>query len=154
MLRSTIQEPVETMSRTLHASSRVQLNEAELQETFVRAPGPGGQNVNKVASAVQLRFDVAGSPSLPEDVRERLKRLAGRRLTNEGVLVIDAHRHRTQNRNRDDARARLFELIRQASIAPKARKPTKPSAGARERRLREKRVRSQTKRSRRSEDDG
>jgi len=142
------------MSRTLHASSRVQLNEAELQETFVRAPGPGGQNVNKVASAVQLRFDVAGSPSLPEDVRERLKRLAGRRLTNEGVLVIDAHRHRTQNRNRDDARARLFELIRQASIAPKPRKPTRPSAGVRERRLREKRVRSQTKRSRRSEDDG
>jgi ribosome-associated protein len=139
------------MTRTIHVSSRVQLDVTELQETFVRAPGPGGQNVNKVASAVELRFDVAGSPSLPDDVRERLKRLAGRRLTGEGVLVIDAHRHRTQNRNRDDARARLFELIRQASIAPKPRKATRPSAAARERRLRDKRVRSKVKQSRRSE---
>ena len=139
------------MTRTIHVSSRVQLDVSELQETFVRSPGPGGQNVNKVASAVELRFDVAGSPSLPDDVRERLKRLAGRRLTGEGVLVIDAHRHRTQNRNRDDARARLFELIRQASIAPKPRKATRPSAAARERRLRDKRVRSRVKQSRRSE---
>jgi len=140
------------MTRAIHVSTRVRLDEAELHETFVRAPGPGGQNVNKVASAVQLRFDVAGSPSLPEDVRERLKRLAGRRLTGEGVLVIDAHRHRTQNRNRDDARARLFELIRQASVAPKPRRPTRPSAAARERRLRDKRARSEVKRSRGSPD--
>src|SRR5512134_1897369 len=131
------------MASGLRVSARVLLQEAELEEVFVRAPGPGGQNVNKVASAVQLRFDVAGSPSLPEDVRERLRRLAGRRLTSAGVLVIEAHRHRTQLRNREEARERLFELIRRASVAPKPRKATKPSAAARERRLREKRARGE-----------
>jgi ribosome-associated protein len=132
----------------VHVDARVSLQESELQEDFVRAPGPGGQNVNKVASAVQLRFDVAHSPSLPEDVRARLRRLAGRRLTGEGVLVIEAHRFRTQARNRDDARERLFALIRQAAVAPKKRKVTKPSAAVRERRLREKRMRAQIKRAR------
>jgi ribosome-associated protein len=136
----------------VRVSARVSLQESELQETFVRAPGPGGQNVNKVASAVQLRFDVAGSPSLPEDVRGRLRRLAGRRLTGAGVLVIEAHRYRTQLRNRDDARERLFALIRQASVPPKPRKATKPSAAARERRLREKRLRARVKRTRGARD--
>ena len=140
------------MASGLRVSPRVLLQESELEEVFVRAPGPGGQNVNKVASAVQLRFDVAGSPSLPEDVRERLRRLAGRRLTSAGVLVIVAHRHRTQLRNREEARERLFELIRRASVAPKPRKATKPSAAARERRLREKRARGEVKRARTARD--
>jgi len=140
------------MARGVRVTPRVWLEESELQETFVRAPGPGGQNVNKVASAVQLRFDVAASPSLPEDVRERLRRLAGRRLTAAGVLVIEAHRYRTQLRNREDARERLFALIRHAAVPPKPRKATKPSAATRERRLREKRLRAQLKRARAARD--
>ena len=137
------------MSAKLRISDRVALEEAELIEQFVRAPGPGGQNVNKLSSAVQLRFDVIGSPSLPEDVRARLKRLAGRRLTTEGVLIIDAHRHRTQARNREDARERLFELIRKATVAPKPRRATKPTLASRRRRLEEKRKRGEVKRARR-----
>ena len=140
------------MARGVRVTPRVWLEESELQEMFVRAPGPGGQNVNKVASAVQLRFDVAASPSLPEDVRERLRRLAGRRLTAAGVLVIEAHRYRTQLRNREDARERLFALIRHAAVPPKPRKATKPSAATRERRLREKRLRAQLKRARAARD--
>ena len=137
------------MSAKLRISDRVALEEAELIEQFVRAPGPGGQNVNKLSSAVQLRFDVIGSPSLPEDVRARLKRLAGRRLTTEGVLIIDAHRHRTQARNREDARERLFELIRKATVAPKPRRATKPTLASRRRWLEEKRKRGEVKRARR-----
>jgi len=137
------------MSAKLRISDRVALDEAELIEQFVRAPGPGGQNVNKLSSAVQLRFDVIGSPSLPDDVRARLKRLAGRRLTTEGVLIIDAHRHRTQARNREDARERLFELIREASVAPKPRRATKPTLASRRRRVEEKRKRGEVKRARR-----
>src|SRR5499427_4722659 len=114
---------------------KIALDEREITESFVRASGPGGQNVNKLASAVQLRFDVRRSPSLPEDVRARLERLAGKRLTREGVLVINAERHRTQERNRQDARARLIELIRRAAVAPRPRRATKPTAGSRERRL-------------------
>jgi ribosome-associated protein len=136
------------MSTKLRISHRVLLDENELQEQFVRAPGPGGQNVNKLATAVQLRWDVARSVCVPEDVRARLLRLAGRRVTDQGVLIIDAHRHRTQARNRQDARERLFELIRAASVAPKPRKATKPSAAARERRLQAKRARGEVKRAR------
>jgi ribosome-associated protein len=111
------------------------LDEDELSFSFLRASGPGGQNVNKVESAVQLRFDVRHSPSLPEAVRERLARLAGRRLTQEGVLVLIAQRHRSQERNRQDAVDRLVALIRAACIVPVTRRPTKPTAASRIRRL-------------------
>ena len=100
----------------IRVTPSISIAEHELEEHFIRASGPGGQNVNKLASAVQLRFDVRRSPGLPEDVRARLERLAGKRLTREGVLVINAERHRTQERNRQDARARLIELIRRAAI--------------------------------------
>jgi ribosome-associated protein len=123
----------------------ISIGEGELEEHFIRASGPGGQNVNKLASAVQLRFDVRRSPGLPDDVRARLERLAGRRLTRDGVLVIEAQRHRTQERNREDARERLFDLIRRAAVAPRARRPTKPTAAARERRLESKKRRSAIK---------
>jgi ribosome-associated protein len=124
---------------------RISIDESELEERFIRASGPGGQNVNKLASAVQLRFDVRGSPNLPNDVRSRLERLAGRRLTREGVLVIAAQRHRTQERNRQDALDRLIELIRRAAVAPAPRRATRPSTGARERRLQSKKRRSAIK---------
>ena len=126
----------------------IAIDEDELSETFIRSAGPGGQNVNKVATAVQLRFDVRNSPSLPDDVKARLERLAGRRLTLEGVLVIMAHRHRTQERNREDARARLVELIRQAAERPKPRRPTRPTLGSKKRRLEAKSQRSEVKRNR------
>jgi ribosome-associated protein len=126
----------------IRITDRISIDERELDERFVRASGPGGQNVNKLSSAVQLRFDVRGSSSLPPDVRARLERLAGQRLTREGVLVIMAQRHRTQERNRADARERLIELVRRASIAPTPRRPTKPSRGAKERRLATKKNRS------------
>ena len=103
------------------------LDDSEIEESFVRASGPGGQNVNKVSSAVQLRFDLSGSRSLPEDVRERLRRLAGHRLTREGVIVIIAQRYRSQERNRQDALDRLVALVRRAAEAPTPRRPTKPS---------------------------
>jgi ribosome-associated protein len=131
------------------------LDESEFDFSFVRASGPGGQNVNKVATAVQLRFDVRRSPSLPDDVRRRLERLAGRRLTQEGIMVISAQRFRSQERNRQDAVDRLVALIQEAAIPSVPRQPTKPSAAARQRRLDSKGQRSTIKslRSRERDED-
>jgi ribosome-associated protein len=123
----------------------IEIDERELEERFIRASGPGGQNVNKLSTAVQLRFDVRRSPSLPDGVRARLERLAGKRLTRDGVLVISAQRHRTQERNRADALDRLIELVEQAAIAPVPRRKTKPTRGSRERRLESKKRRSNIK---------
>jgi ribosome-associated protein len=129
------------------------LDDDEIEESFVRASGPGGQNVNKVSSAVQLRFDLSGSRSLPQDVRERLARLAGRQLTGDGVIVIIAHRYRTQERNRRDALDRLIALIRRAAVPPTPRRPTKPSRAAKERRLQAKARRATVKQQRRTAPD-
>ncbi len=133
----------------IQVGRNIEIGEDELDENFVRASGPGGQNVNKVATAVQLRFDARNSPSLPDRVRERLIRLAGQRATKEGEIVIEASRHRTQERNRQDARERLAELIaRAAEPPPPPRKKTRPSKGAVERRLKAKAGRSQIKKMR------
>jgi ribosome-associated protein len=132
----------------LRVTPQIVIGENELEERFIQASGPGGQNVNKVATAVQLRFDVAHSPSLPEAVRERLIALAGRRLTQDGVMVLTARRHRTQERNRADARERLAELIRQATVAPRPRRPTWPTLASKRRRLEAKSARSALKRER------
>lgn len=134
----------------------IELDERELEERFVRAEGPGGQNVNKVSSAVELRFDVRGSPSLPEPVRARLERLAGRRLTKEGVLVLQSQRFRDQPRNRQDALDKLIALIRQAAEPPPPpRKRTRPTLASKKRRLEGKSRRSEIKagRGRPSRDD-
>lgn len=129
----------------IRVNRAISIDESELEESFVRSSGPGGQSVNKLATAVQLRFDVRRSPSLPEPVRQRLARLAGRRLTREGVIVITAERFRTQERNREDARERLLALIREAAVTPKPRRPTKPTAASRERRIETKKRRGSIK---------
>jgi ribosome-associated protein len=132
----------------LQVTPTIALDDAEIEERFVRASGPGGQNVNKVATAVELRFDASRSPALSDEVRGRLRALAGSRMTAEGVLVIDARRFRTQAQNRQDARDRLVALLRQAAVRPKRRRRTKPTAAAKERRIDSKRRRSETKRRR------
>ena len=133
----------------LRITDEISILDSEITETFVRASGPGGQNVNKVSTAVQLRFDAAGCPSLPPDVRERLGRLAGRRMTREGVLIIEARRFRTREPNRQDALARLVDLLGRAAVRPKPRRKTRPTRASRERRLKAKRRRGEAKRFRR-----
>jgi ribosome-associated protein len=128
----------------IRITDTLSIDERAIEERFVRASGPGGQNVNKVSTAVQLRFDVSGS-SLPGEIRTRLETLAGSRMTTEGVLVIDAREHRTQAQNREAARERLIALIEQASRRPKKRRPTRPGRAAKERRLTSKKKRAEVK---------
>ncbi len=130
----------------IHITSAIKIDENEIQEYFVRSSGPGGQNVNKVATAVQLRFDVANSRSLPEEVRTRLISLAGNQITEDGILIIDARRFRTQKRNREDATERLVELIRNAAQRPKIRRKTRPTLASKLRRLESKRHNADSKR--------
>ncbi|HEX5473469.1 MAG TPA: alternative ribosome rescue aminoacyl-tRNA hydrolase ArfB [Vicinamibacterales bacterium] len=140
----------------LEITPALALDDSDIEERFVRASGPGGQNVNKVATAVELRFDAAHSTALTDDIRARLHALAGRRMTSEGVLVIDARRFRTQAQNRDDARARLVALLRAAAVPPARRRKTRPTAAAKERRIVSKRRRAEAKHARtrvRSQED-
>ncbi len=130
----------------IHITRTITIDESEIQEYFVRASGPGGQNVNKVATTVQLRFDVASSCSLPEEVRKRLISLAGNRITEDGILIFDARRFRTQGRNREDAIDRLVELIRNAAQRPKIRRKTRPTLASKIRRLESKRRSAESKR--------
>jgi ribosome-associated protein len=140
------------LASMIQVTEDIAIDENEIEEKFIRASGPGGQHVNKASTAVQLRFDVAHSPSLPEVVRERLVRLAGGQMTEDGVLVIEAKQFRRQERNRQDALDRLVKLVRKAAREPKTRRKTRRTQASRERRLREKRRRSDVKRLRRPPD--
>ncbi len=133
----------------LRITDTLSIEDDELEESFIRASGPGGQNVNKVSSAVELRFDARRSKSLPDAVAIRLMKLAGQRLTKDGVIVIRADTHRTQERNRDEARSRLIALVREAAVVPKKRVATKPTKAAKERRIKAKQERGQVKQLRR-----
>ena len=137
----------------IRVNAQIELDEREIQEDFVRASGPGGQNVNKLSTAVQLRFDMRRSPNLPADVRERAERLAGRRLTKDGVIVLIAQRHRTQERNRADALERLVALLQEAAVRPTLRRATRPTRASRERRIDTKKRRGDVKRLRKPEFD-
>jgi len=134
----------------IRVTAHISIDEREIEESFVRSSGPGGQNVNKLSTAVQLRFDVRHSPSLPNDVSARLQRLAGSRLTRDGVLVIIAQSHRTQERNRADAQERLIALIQEAAVKPIPRRATKPPRASKQKRLEGKKHRSVIKRHRQS----
>lgn len=143
----------EGSDRRIRITDRIYIDPSEITETFVRASGPGGQNVNKVSTAVQLRFDAAGSPSLPEPMRQRLAVIAGRRMTDEGTLIITASRYRTQARNRADARERLIAMLQEAATPPERRIATRPSGAVKRKRLEDKRRRSDVKAARRSKPD-
>lgn len=132
----------------LEITPSLSIDERELQLDFVRASGPGGQNVNKVATAVQLRFDVRGSTCLPEEVKTRLIRLGGSRVTVDGVLILEAKRHRTQEQNKADALERFVELVQKATVKPKARRKTRPTRAAKEERLKGKKIRAEIKKTR------
>src|SRR5918995_2037771 len=138
-----------TTMAMIHITDSIAIDEREIQESFIRASGPGGQNVNKLATAVQLRFDARRSPSLPNAVSARLQKLAGSRVTKDGVLVITAQRYRTQERNRQDALDRLVELVREAAVPPKPRRPTRPTLASKRQRLDSKKRRSGIKQMRR-----
>ena len=137
----------------IRVTDKIQIDESEIEESFVRSSGPGGQNVNKVSSAVQLRFDARNSPSLPDDMRRRLERLAGKRLTNDGVIVLIAQTHRSQERNRAEALQRLVELIQAATVRPKPRTATRPTLASKKRRLESKSRRAKIKSGRRVPDE-
>ncbi len=133
------------MPETIAITPHIAIEERELDETFVRASGPGGQNVNKLSTAVQLRFDLRGSPNIPPGMKVRAEKLAGQRLTREGIIVISADRFRTQEQNRDDARARLVDLLQRAAIVPKVRRKTRPTLASKKRRIEGKKRRSEIK---------